>query len=75
MPKSVVRLSAGRVAISKEGQALCFMAGANSIFLGDRLLTQANPEVNEDIEMFKLLGLKPRKAFKDLKEKLELSIE
>ena len=75
MPKSVVRLSAGRVAISKEGQALCFMAGANSIFLGEKLLTQANPEVNEDLEMFKLLGMEPRKAFKNLKEKLELSIE
>lgn len=61
MPKSVVRLSAGRVNISKEGQALCFLAGANSIFLGGKLLTQANPAVNEDMEMFKILGLKPSK--------------
>lgn len=75
MPKSVVRLSAGRINLSKEGQALCFLAGANSIFLGDKLLTQKNPEVNEDMEMFKLLGLKPREAFKDMKRKLELSIE
>ena len=74
MPKSVVRLSAGRINISKEGQALCFLAGANSIFLGEKLLTQKNPEVNEDLEMFMLLGLKPREAFKDL-TKLEFSIE
>jgi len=75
MPRSVVRLSAGRVNISKEGQALCFLAGANSIFLGDKLLTQKNPEVNDDMEMFKILGLKPREAFKNLKKRLELSIE
>ena len=74
MPKSMVRLSAGRVNISKEGQALCFLAGANSIFLGDKLLTQSNPEVNEDLEMFKALGLKPREAFKDLKRTLKKSI-
>ena len=75
MPKSVVRLSAGRVNISKEGQALCFLAGANSIFLGEKLLTQANPEVNEDLEMFKILGLKPREAFKESKKNLDVSIE
>ena len=75
MPKSVVRLSAGRINISKEGQALCFLAGANSIFLGDKLLTQSNPEANEDMEMFKILGLKPREAFKDLKKKLEPCVE
>ena len=75
MPKSIVRLSAGRINMSKEGQALCFLAGANSIFAGDKLLTQPNPEVNEDLEMFRLLGLKPRKAFNGLKKKLELSIE
>lgn len=75
MPKSVVRLSAGRVHISKEGQSLCFLAGANSIFLGDKLLTQKNPEANEDMEMFKLLGLKPRKAFKYADKELELSVE
>src|SRR3989338_2588418 len=74
MPKSVVRLSAGRVNISKEGQALCFLAGANSIFLGERLLTQANPGANEDMEMFRILGLKPRPAFKELK-RLEPGIE
>ncbi len=68
MPKSVVRLSAGRVNMSKEGQALCFLAGANSIFAGDKLLTQPNPQANEDTEMFRILGLKTRKAFKGLKE-------
>ena len=75
MPESMVRLSAGRVNMSKEGQALCFLAGANSIFTGEKLLTQPNPEVNEDLDMLKTLGLKPRQAFKQLKQKLELSIE
>lgn len=75
MPKSIVRLSAGRINISKETQALCFLAGANSIFLGDKLLTQPNPDANEDLEMLKLLGLKPRKAFKEISQRLELSIE
>ena len=64
MPKSVVRLSAGRINMSREAQALCFLAGANSIFAGEKLLTQPNPEVNEDFEMFKVLGLRQRKAFK-----------
>ena len=63
MPASVVRLSAGRTQMSIEGQALCFMAGANSIFAGDKLLTTPNPDFNEDMEMFDILGLKPRKAF------------
>lgn len=64
MPKAMVRLSAGRVRMSQEEQALCFMAGANSIFAGDKLLTTPNPEVNEDAELFQTLNLKPRKAFK-----------
>ena len=64
MPKAMVRLSAGRVRMNVEEQALCFMAGANSIFAGDKLLTTPNPEVNEDAEMFQTLNLKPRKAFK-----------
>ena len=50
--------------MSLEGQALCFLAGANSIFAGDKLLTTPNPAFNEDMEMFKLFGLTPRKAFK-----------
>lgn len=64
MPQSVVRLSAGRTQMSLEGQALCFLAGANSIFAGDKLLTTPNPEFNADMEMFKLFGLKSREAFK-----------
>ena len=65
MPKAMVRLSAGRVRMTIEEQALCFLAGANSIFAGDKLLTTPNPEVNEDKEMFQVLNLKPRKAYKD----------
>lgn len=64
MPKAMVRLSAGRVRMSMEEQALCFMAGANSIFAGDKLLTTANPGVIKDQEMFQLLQLKPRQAHK-----------
>jgi biotin synthase len=63
MPKTQVRLSAGRTEMSREGQAMCFFAGANSIFAGDKLLTTPNPDVNEDMEMFKMLGLTPQKAF------------
>jgi biotin synthase len=51
--------------MTTEEQALCFMAGANSIFAGDKLLTTPNPEVNKDKEMFQVLNLKPRKSFKD----------
>ncbi len=63
MPETQVRLSAGRTQMSREGQAMCFFAGANSIFAGDKLLTTPNPDVNEDMEMFKMLGLKPQKPF------------
>jgi biotin synthase len=64
MPGSIVRLSAGRTQMSLEGQALCFLAGANSIFAGDKLLTTPNPAFTEDSEMLKLFGLKSREAFK-----------
>ena len=64
LPSSIVRLSAGRINLSNETQALCFLAGANSIFAGDKLLTQQNPEVNKDFDMFNVLGLKQREAFK-----------
>lgn len=67
MPKSVVRLSAGRTEMSLAEQAMCFMAGANSIFAGDKLLTTPNPAFDEDMEMFNLLGLTPREAFKNEK--------
>lgn len=63
MPETQVRLSAGRTEMSQEGQALCFFAGANSIFAGDKLLTTPNPDVNEDMELFKTLGLTPQPAF------------
>lgn len=63
MPQTQVRLSAGRTQMSREGQAMCFFAGANSIFAGDKLLTTPNPDVNEDMAMFKLLGLNPQKPF------------
>ena len=66
MPKAMVRLSAGRNEMSVEEQALCFMAGANSIFAGEKLLTTPNPDVNEDKAMFELLGLKPREAYKEV---------
>ena len=69
MPKSQVRLSAGRTEMSVIEQSLCFMAGASSIFAGDKLLTTPNPSVNQDKMMFDLLGLKPRKAFKEPKLK------
>lgn len=68
IPNAMVRLSAGREEMRVEDQALCFMAGANSIFAGDTLLTTPNPDFNEDMEMFNLLGLKPRKAFKKEEE-------
>jgi biotin synthase len=57
MPKSVVRLSAGRTDMSEEMQALCFLAGANSIFYGDMLLTTPNPEENVDSDLFAKLGI------------------
>ena len=58
MPTSYVRLSAGREAMSDEMQALCFLAGANSIFYGDRLLTTSNPEADKDATLFSKLGIK-----------------
>lgn len=67
MPKAMVRLSAGRTEMTVAEQALCFMAGANSIFAGEKLLTTPNPSFDEDNAMFKLLGLQPREAFKEEK--------
>ena len=57
MPKSVVRLTAGRTEMSDELQALCFFAGANSVFIGDKLLTEANPQRDRDHHLFEKLGL------------------
>ena len=59
MPKSMVRLSAGREAMSDELQALCFAAGANSIFYGEKLLTTANPDTERDMALFARLGMRP----------------
>lgn len=64
LPSTTIRLSAGRTQMTDEGQALCFMAGAGSIFAGDRLLTTPNPDINRDMQLFDLLGLKPRQAYK-----------
>jgi biotin synthase len=68
MPKAMIRLSAGRVRMNVEEQALCFMAGANSIFAGDKLLTTPNPAYIADKEMFQILNLKPREAYKNEKK-------
>lgn len=59
MPFSEVRLSAGRQSMSEELQAMCFFAGASSIFYGEQLLTTPNPENNKDLALFKKLGLQP----------------
>jgi len=60
MPKSYIRLSAGRSLMSDEQQALCFLAGANSVFFGDKLLTTDNPVLAKDRTLFKRLGLRPQ---------------
>ena len=62
MPKAHVRLSAGRSDMSDELQALCFLAGANSIFYGDKLLTTGNPEEDADRQLFARLGIRPEAA-------------
>jgi len=63
MPRSMVRLSAGRMSFSPIEQAVMFMAGANSIFTGDKLLTTANPAFDEDTQLFDSLGLKGKEPF------------
>ncbi len=65
MPGAMVRLSAGRVRMTTEEQALCFMAGANSIFAGDKLLTTPNPDTDADQQLFQTLNIRPRAAFKN----------
>ncbi len=74
-PESVVRLSAGRTKMTMEGQALCFLAGAGSVFAGDKLLTTPNPEFNEDLEMFKVLGLVPKAAYTEGEKPVSLPDE
>jgi len=63
IPKAKVRLSAGRTRLSREAQALCFFAGANSIFYGDKLLTAANPGVDDDQQLLADLDLRPQQPF------------
>jgi biotin synthase len=60
MPASMVRLSAGRLSLSDEAQALCFLAGANSIFMGEKLLTTPNPARREDHDLLDRLGMQLR---------------
>jgi len=62
LPRSKVRLSAGRTLLSREAQALCFFAGANSIFFGGKLLTADNPSADEDLQLLAALGLAPNRA-------------
>ncbi len=64
LPATTVRLSAGRTQMTEEGQALCFLAGAGSIFAGDKLLTTPNPDFNSDMMLFGHLGLVPKKPYK-----------
>ena len=72
MPRAMVRLSAGRVSMSAEEQALCFLAGANSIFAGDKLLTTPNSSTDSDVELFQTLNIRPRAAFKAEAAELEV---
>jgi biotin synthase len=65
LPKAKVRLSAGRSLLSREAQALCFFAGANSIFYGDKLLTAGNPGVDDDRQLLEALGLDAQSPFSD----------
>ncbi|MBL9152797.1 MAG: biotin synthase BioB [Verrucomicrobiales bacterium] len=66
VPGAKVRLSAGRAQISQEGQALCFFAGANSIFYGDKLLTTSNPQARADLALLERLGLSPQAPYTDV---------
>ena len=65
LPRAKVRLSAGRTRLTREGQALCFFAGANSIFYGDKLLTAGNPDVDDDRKLMEDLDLLPLAPFED----------
>ena len=62
MPRSHVRLSAGRQSMSDEMQALCFLAGENSVFYGEKLLTTGNPDIERDRQLFTRLGLRPEQS-------------
>ncbi|MEE3240200.1 MAG: biotin synthase BioB [Pseudomonadota bacterium] len=73
MPKSYVRLSAGRETMNEEMHALVYFAGANSIFYGEKLLTTPNPEANKDLDLFERLGISPEGKQIDLKQLAEES--
>lgn len=75
MPKSYVRLSAGREQMSDQMQALAFFAGANSIFYGERLLTTGNPGAQKDLELFARLGIKPEQRTDHADEVHQAAIE
>ena len=75
MPKSHVRLSAGREAMNEQMQALAFMAGANSIFYGEKLLTTGNPQADKDMQLFKRLGIKPEEREEHADEVHQAAIE
>ena len=62
LPKAKVRLSAGRTGLSEEAQTMCFFAGANSIFYGDKLLTAANPQTEKDLALMEKLDLVPQQS-------------
>jgi len=59
IPRARVRLSAGRLGLSREAQLLCFLAGANSIFYGEKLLTTGNPDVEADLSLLRDAGMRP----------------
>ena len=73
MPKSYVRLSAGRETMNEEMHALVYFAGANSIFYGEKLLTTPNPEANKDLDLFERLGISPEGKQIDPKQLAEES--
>jgi biotin synthase len=75
MPRSMVRLSAGREEMSDELQALCFLAGANSIFYGEKLLTTGNPDVERDQALFARLGLRPMPALSEVEGAVEVDAD
>ncbi|MBT8140106.1 MAG: biotin synthase BioB [Gammaproteobacteria bacterium] len=74
MPRSHVRLSAGREAMNEQTQALAFFAGANSIFYGEKLLTTPNPDTNADLQLFDRLGIKPQAAASDATDDAAFSL-
>ncbi|GAA4787055.1 biotin synthase BioB [Olivibacter ginsenosidimutans] len=75
LPHTQVRLSAGRASLNPEAQTLCFLAGANSIFLGDKLLTTPNPDQQTDKKLLETLGLKPQEPFSAVAKRAVIEAE